>query len=203
MRPRRQRLTIWTIGHSTRPLDELIRMLRGHGITLLVDVRTIPRSRRHPQYHREALAASLGGVGIGYVPMPGLGGLRTPRKDSTNTAWKNAGFRGYADYMQTPEFEANIDTLLEQARGERVAYMCAEAVPWRCHRSLLSDALTARGHEVLHIMTAERADPHVLTPFATVVGTGVSYPGPGKPRTTQDELPLGDPPSAGRPARRR
>lgn len=172
-------LTIWTIGHSTRTLDELVTMLRGHGITRLVDVRTVPRSRRHPQFNRETLPEPLARAGIGYAHMPGLGGLRKPRKDSTNTAWRNAGFRGYADHMESTEFEASLASLIAQARVERVACMCAEAVPWRCHRSLISDALTARGHQVRHIMSAQRADPHTMTPFARVEGTRVSYPGPG------------------------
>src|SRR5262249_22666019 len=169
-------LRIHTIGHSTRSMDALIEFLRAHDIACLVDVRTIPRSRRHPQFNREAMPAPLADAGISYLHMPGLGGLRKPRRDSTNTAWRNEGFRGYADHMQTSEFAANVEALLERARGARTAIMCAEAVPWRCHRSLLSDALVARGVEVFHITSATRADPHRLSSFARVDGTRVRYP---------------------------
>ncbi len=169
-------LRIYTVGHSTRPIDALVEMLRAHGVARLVDVRSLPRSRRNPQFNRDAMPAPLAAAGIGYVHMPGLGGLRKPRPDSINTAWRNDGFRGYADYMQTPEFETNVEALLEQARREPIAYMCAEAVPWRCHRSLLSDALVARGIEVRHITSPTRAEPHTLTAFARVDGTRVTYP---------------------------
>jgi len=151
-------------------------MLQAHGVELLVDVRTLPRSRYNPQFNRETLPASLAGAGIGYRHMPGLGGLRHPRKDSTNTGWRNDSFRGYADYMQTPEFAENIRQLLMLEDGRKVAVMCAEAVPWRCHRSMIADALTARGVRVQHIMSATKANPHKLTSFARVEGERVTYP---------------------------
>ncbi len=169
-------MALWTIGHSNRRLEELIAMLRGHSIEVLVDVRTVPRSRYNPQFNRETLPAELAAAGIEYRHMPGLGGLRHPRKDSTNTGWRNDSFRGYADYMQTAEFETNLEALLGLATERRVAIMCAEAVPWRCHRSLISDAVTARGGEVRHIMSAEKAEPHRMTSFARVEGEKVTYP---------------------------
>lgn len=168
-----------TIGHSTRALSELIELLKAHSVTRLVDVRTIPRSARHPHFNREQLPEALAPHGIGYTHLPGLGGLRKPRPDSINIAWRNAGFRGFADYMQTNAFEEALDTLLEHARRESVAIMCAEAVPWRCHRSLIADALVARGIPVQHIMSASRVDPHRLSPHARVAGGRVSYPATG------------------------
>jgi uncharacterized protein (DUF488 family) len=195
----RDALTIATIGHSTRELDAVVSILRGHGITRLIDVRTVPRSRHNPQFNRETLPGSLAASGIGYLHMPGLGGLRHPRRDSVNTGWRNSGFRGYADYMQTGEFARALDALLGQARVERVAIMCAEAVPWRCHRSLVADALTVRGLRVVHLLGPERAEPHVLTGFARVDGTTVTYPAAPGP-SAQGELPLGgvDAPAPGR-----
>ena len=167
---------IRTIGHSTRPVDVLIDMLKAHAIKRLIDVRTIPKSRYNPQYNREALERSLRDAGIGYQHMKALGGLRHPRKDSPNTGWRNESFRGYADYMQTPEFDAALKELVDGAAREPIVIMCAEAVPWRCHRSLISDALTARGYRVEHIMSAAKADPHTMTSFARVEGTSVTYP---------------------------
>jgi uncharacterized protein (DUF488 family) len=167
---------VWTVGHSTRSADELIALLRAHTIERLVDVRTIPRSRRHPHFNREAVAGCLEAAGIAYTHMPGLGGLRHPRPDSLNTAWADAAFRGYADYMQTPEFAEQLQTLIERAARERSAVMCAEAEPARCHRSLLSDALAARGVAVRHILTPDRAEPHALTASALVAGPRVTYP---------------------------
>lgn len=169
---------VYTVGHSTRELDDFVALLRGHGITRLVDVRTIPRSRRNPQFNREALPAPLGEAGIAYVHMGGLGGLRSPRADSTNTAWRTSGFRGYADYMETAEFAANLQALIEQARREPLAIMCAEAVPGHCHRSLVSDALVARGLDVRHITSRDPAVAHVLTSFARIDGHRVTYPAP-------------------------
>jgi uncharacterized protein (DUF488 family) len=169
-------MTLWTIGHSNRPLDALIAMLRAHGVEVLVDVRTVPRSRYNPQFNRETLPDALAEAGIEYRHMPGLGGLRHARKDSVNTGWRNESFRGYADYMQTEEFEANLEALMQLAAERRVAVMCAEAVPWRCHRSLISDAVTARGGEVRHIMSADKADPHRMTSFARVEEKRVTYP---------------------------
>jgi uncharacterized protein (DUF488 family) len=167
-----------TIGHSNRALEDFIAMLQAHGVELLADVRTVPRSRHNPQFNLENLPQSLAAAGIGHVHMPGLGGLRHPRKDSTNTGWRNDSFRGYADYMQTPDFAQNIEQLLAFDKVRRVAVMCAESVPWRCHRSLIGDALTARGVPVLHIMSATKANPHKLTSFARVEGERVTYPSP-------------------------
>ncbi len=152
-------------------------MLAAHGVEQLIDVRTIPKSRRNPQFHTEALAASLAEQGIEYRHMPSLGGLRHARRDSINTGWKNASFRGYADYMQTPPFDEAVDELIERAAARRTAIMCAEAVPWRCHRSLIADALTARGIAVEHIMSKTSRKPHAYTPFARIVGSTVTYPG--------------------------
>jgi uncharacterized protein (DUF488 family) len=169
-------LLIRTIGHSTRPSEALIEMLKTQGISRLIDVRTIPRSRHNPQYNSEALAAALAAAGIAYEHRKELGGLRHPRKDSPNTAWRNDSFRGYADYMQTPEFTAALDALIALAGREPVAIMCAEAVPWRCHRSLIADALVVRGILVEHIMSAGKAEPHALTSFAHAEGAWVTYP---------------------------
>jgi hypothetical protein len=168
--------SILTIGHSTRPIDEFIELLRQHGVERLVDIRTIPRSRRNPQFNNEALAKSLEDEGIGYVHLKELGGLRHPRHDSINTGWRNDGFRGYADYMQTAEFEEALRRLLELCEGKRCAAMCAEAVPWRCHRSLLADALVVRGIPVEHILSGSRRDVHSLTPFARIENGQVTYP---------------------------
>ena len=179
-------LTIFTIGHSTRTIQEFLETLRAHGIERLVDVRTIPKSRRVPQFNSDALAQSLGAEGIGYVHMKALGGLRHPQKDSINTGWRNASFRGYADYMASPEFSAAIQGLLGFAKEKRTAIMCAEAVPWRCHRSLIGDALLARGVRVQDIFSASSAKPHDLTPFAKVQGTEITYPSD----PAQGELPL-------------
>ncbi len=167
-----------TIGHSNRPIDEFLGMLQAHGVELLVDVRTVPRSRHNPQFNLENLPASLAAAGIAHVHMPGLGGLRHARKDSTNTGWRNTNFRGYADYMQTPEFLKNLEELVALEKERRVAVMCAESVPWRCHRSMIADALTARGIAVSHIMSATKANPHKLTSFARVEGDRVTYPSP-------------------------
>ena len=171
---------IWTIGHSTRTADEFVALLRATGITGLADVRTIPKSRRHPHFAREALAARLAEDGIEYRHFPALGGLRKPRADSPNSAWRNDSFRGYADHMSTPGFSSAVEDLLEFGRHRRVAVMCAEAVWWQCHRMLLSDALTARGVDVQHIMSqrGEAAlQPHRVTPFARFESGRVSYPG--------------------------
>ena len=170
-------LVIMTIGHSTRPVAEFIRLLKAHNVKRLVDVRTIPRSRHNPQFNRDQLAATLHSARLYYRYMPGLGGFRHARLDSINTAWQNASFRGYADYMQTPEFKKNLDALIELAKQEQVVVMCAEAVPWRCHRSLIADALLARGVEAKEITSAARARPHTLTPWGRVNGTRVTYPG--------------------------
>ena len=167
---------IMTIGHSTRTLDEFVALLRAHGVTRVVDVRTVPRSRHNPQFNKDSLPESLSKAGLGYVHTPGLGGLRHARADSLNAGWRNASFRGYADYMQTPEFEESLEELIELSREERVAIMCAEAVPWRCHRSLVGDALTVRGIEVDDIMSATKRTPHKMTSFSKVDGLKITYP---------------------------
>ena len=172
-------MTIFTIGHSTRSLDEFLALLRAHSITQLGDVRTVPKSRRHPHFAGAALATSLADAGIAYRHLPALGGLRKPRRDSKNSAWRHEGFRGYADYMESKEFNEAIDDLIAWAGapGVRTAVMCAEAVWWRCHRQLIADALVARNVTVQHIQTAKSAPEHKLTEFARIDGTGVSYPG--------------------------
>lgn len=167
---------VFTIGHSTRPLDTFLDVLQAHGVTQVVDVRTLPRSRRNPQFNQETLPQALRANGIGYVHMPGLGGLRHARADSPNMAWRNESFRGFADYMQASEFDRSVAQLLDLAKGAQIALMCAEAVPWRCHRSLIADALTVRGVAVEHISGAGHRRPHVLTPWAKVEGERVSYP---------------------------
>lgn len=168
-------VTVYTVGHSTRTLDEFVELLRAHAIETLADVRTVPRSRRHPWFARGELAVSLPERGVAYVHLPELGGLRKPRADSPNTAWRNNSFRGYADYMTTPEFDAGIEHLVELARASRTAVMCAEAVPWRCHRSLIADALVARGEDVVHLLSATSARQHTLTPFARIEAGRPTY----------------------------
>ena len=169
---------VWTIGHSTRTADEFVSLLRSHEIDRLGDIRTIPQSRRHPHFGRDALSARLAGESIQYRHFKDLGGLRKPRADSANGAWKNQAFRGYADHMQTPEFAAAVDELLAFGDGGRLVVMCAEAVWWRCHRMLLSDALVARDIEVQHILGATSVQPHRLTPFAQIQDSRhVRYPG--------------------------
>ena len=174
-------LPVCTIGHSTHPIEEFITLLQRNRVEQVVDVRTVPGSRHNPQFGQDALAASLAGAGIGYERLTALGGLRrTPAgTPSVNDAWRNASFRAYADYMQTPGFAAGIDTLLALAARRRVALMCAEAVPWRCHRSLIGDALLARGVEVLDIMSATSTKAHTMTSFARVDGDRVWYPSEG------------------------
>ena len=177
-------MRIYTIGHSTRSLDELVEALRRFGVRTLVDIRTVPRSRHVPQFNQDNLRRALPNRRIRYRHMKALGGLRRPRPDSTNTAWRNTGFRGFADYMETPEFEAALRELRALSReAGPVAIMCAEAVPWRCHRSLVADALIARGDEVVDIMAPASGRPHTLTPWAHVEGTKVTYPGSPPPRT--------------------
>ncbi|MGA6827006.1 DUF488 family protein [Nitrospira sp. NS4] len=171
-------LTLWTIGHSTRPIEEFIALLQAHTIAKLIDVRTVPRSRHNPQFNTDALAQSLRRSGIRYRHMPALGGLRKPKKDSRNTGWRNESFRGYADYMLTEEFQQTLEELMAHSTGVKTAVMCAEAVPWRCHRSLIADALVSRGWEVRHIMTNTKADRHRLTSFAVVENGRLSYPDP-------------------------
>jgi uncharacterized protein (DUF488 family) len=167
---------IFTVGHSTRELSDFVQLLSAHGVQRLVDVRTVPRSRHNPQFNRDTLPDHLEASGIAYTHMAGLGGLRKPRPDSINTGWRNRSFRGYADYMQTAEFSGSLDALMDLAREGQLAIMCAEAVPWRCHRSLIGDALLARGVGVEELVDAKRRQPHRLTPFASVDGTSVTYP---------------------------
>lgn len=173
--------TLWTLGHSTRLIDEFIGLLRAHQISLLVDVRTIPRSRYNPQFNMNTLAQSLRDTGLQYRHLPELGGLRKPKKDSCNDGWRNASFRGYADYMQTEEFFNALEALTADSRLQPTAIMCAEAVPWRCHRSLIADALVTRGWDVRHIMSPEKATAHVLTSFAHFEKGTLTYPKPTDP----------------------
>jgi uncharacterized protein (DUF488 family) len=172
---------IYTVGHSTRTLDELVALLRAFDISVLADIRTIPRSRHNPQFNGDALRSALRSRRLSYVHLSELGGLRRSRKDSTNTGWRNASFRGFADYMLTEDFESGLAKLRALTAEGSVALMCAEAVPWRCHRSLVADALTARGAHVEHITSAKRSTPHRVTAFAVVKGARVTYPGEGAP----------------------
>lgn len=167
---------VCTIGHSTRTIKDFIDLLLTNEVAEVVDVRTIPRSRHNPQFNLDTLPDSLATAGIGYLHMPGLGGLRPTHADSTNTGWHNASFRGYADYMQSADFAQNVDDLVTLARTRRCALMCAEAVPWRCHRSLIADALLVRGVHVEDIIGPHGRKPHALTSFAHVKGLEVTYP---------------------------
>jgi uncharacterized protein (DUF488 family) len=167
---------VLTIGHSTHPLEEFIALLKAHGIKRLIDVRTIPRSHHNPQFNAETLPAKLCAAGISYMHLKKLGGLRHARVDSPNIGWRNASFRGYADYMQTAEFRKALERLIRLASGKPSAIMCAEAVPWRCHRSLIADALEVKRIPVAHIMSATRAQPHGLTPFIRVSRGRITYP---------------------------
>jgi uncharacterized protein (DUF488 family) len=177
--------TVFTIGHSTRPADEFVALLEEHAIRQLADVRRFPGSKRHPQFGREALAERLAQEGIGYHHLGALGGRRDARPDSPNRGWRNASFRAYADYMATDDFRAALDRLIALADEAPTAVMCAEAVPWRCHRNLIADALVARGHDVLHIVARGEARPHTLHPLARVRDSGdLVYPAP-----EEDEQP--------------
>jgi uncharacterized protein (DUF488 family) len=167
---------VYTIGHSTRSADAFVALLQAHDVTLLADVRTVPRSRHNPQFNGDTLAATLAAHGVGYERIPGLGGFRKTTPDSPNAGWRNLSFRGYADYMQTPAFAGNLEALVALARDATVAVMCAEAVPWRCHRSLIADALVVRGIRVREIVSETKTTDHALTPFARVEGTTVRYP---------------------------
>ena len=178
---------VCTIGHSNRPLEAFVGLLRSNGIVRVLDVRTVPRSRHNPQFNRETLPDDLRAVGIGYAHLPGLGGLRHPRADSPNSGWRNLSFRGYADYMQSPEFNENVAEVAELARTERCVLMCAEAVPWRCHRSMIGDALLVRGLRVEDIIGPKARTPHALTTFAHVEGTKITYPPPAD-RSQQADL---------------
>jgi len=169
---------VLTIGHSVRTLEGFIGLLQSNGVTRVVDVRTVPRSRHNPQFNKTSLPGSLKKAGLGYVHIPGLGGLRHAHRDSLNVGWRNASFRGYADYMQTPEFERSLEELIQLANQDRIALMCAEAVPWRCHRSLIADALLVHGIRVEDITSSTRRHVHTRTPFAKVQGTTITYPDP-------------------------
>lgn len=168
--------TLHTIGHSTRPVEDFIGLLAARGITRLVDIRTVPKSRHNPQYWYDALEASLRDAGIGYTYLEELGGLRPRREDSPNTAWRNTSFQGYADHMLTEEFRSGLEQLMSIAEDEPTAIMCAEAVPWRCHRRLVADALVVRGWSVLEIISGGEPKEHRMTPFAVVEDTQVTYP---------------------------
>lgn len=170
---------MFTIGHSTHPLDEFVALLQSHGVDWLMDVRTVPRSRTNPQYNLDSLPEALVPFGIGHEYNKGLGGLRHARADSPNTGWRNASFRGYADYMQTPEFDEALELLVERTAEKTVAIMCAEAVWWRCHRSMVAEAMIVRGHEVQHIMPDGRLNEATLRSFAVVDQTRITYPPEG------------------------
>jgi uncharacterized protein (DUF488 family) len=173
-------MRIWTVGHSTRAIDEFISLIQANDIKLLADVRSLPGSRRYPQFNREMLAGSLGKAGIHYEHFPELGGRRKPRSDSRNRAWRNASFRGYADHMETEEFRKGVKRLLDLAAGAGpTAIMCAEAVWWRCHRSLISDYLKARRIEVMHILDASKSELHPYTSAAHIVDGALSYASEG------------------------
>jgi uncharacterized protein (DUF488 family) len=179
---------VLTIGHSTRTLEEFIGLLQAHGATRVADVRTVPRSRHNPQFNKTSLPRALKKAALGYVHLPGLGGLRHANRDSFNMGWRNGSFRGYADYMQTPEFKQSLDELIRLANQDRIALMCVEAVPWRCHRSLIADALLVRGIRTEDIMSQTRRQVHVLTPFAKVRGTTITYPAEVLPSTPKKPL---------------
>lgn len=169
-------ISIATIGHSTRSIEEFIDLLRQNEIERVIDVRSIPKSRHNPQFNKDQLEASLADAGIAYSHLAGLGGLRHTHKDSPNMGWNNSSFRGYADYMQTAEFTANMEKLIELARIGSCALMCAEAVPWRCHRSLIADALLVRGFQVHDILDKTHRRTHLMTSFAHIDGTSITYP---------------------------
>lgn len=174
------RLVLFTVGHSTRSFDEFVELLQTYGIARLVDVRTIPHSRHNPHFNHDKLGSFLRNRRIGYRHMKELGGLRHARVDSPNAGWHNASFRGFADYMQTQVFVAAVEKLVELAREKPTVIMCAEAVPWRCHRSLIGDALVVRGIEVRDILSTTRVKPHALTAMARVRGTQITYPAGGE-----------------------
>lgn len=168
---------VYTIGHSTHSVGEFVKMLQAHGIETVADVRKISKSRHNPQFGEEELREYLCLYDIGYLRLEGLGGLRRTTKASFNTGWRNVSFRGYADYMQTPEFAESLGQLIKIAAKQRTAIMCAEAVPWRCHRSLIGDALLIQNVPVIDIMSEKASKPHVLTPFAKLDGDRITYPG--------------------------
>ncbi|MFN2566575.1 MAG: DUF488 family protein [Gemmatimonadaceae bacterium] len=179
-------MKLYTVGHSTRTAEEFLDLLRRHAVERLVDVRAFPGSRRHPHFGRESLRAFLADAGMEYVHAPALGGRRKPRPDAPATAWRNAGFAAYADYMATPDFRRAVDDLLKGAAVRPTAIMCSEAVPWRCHRSMISDAVAGRGWEVAHILETS-VSSHTLSPLAVLEGDEVRYPAPLE---VQPALPL-------------
>jgi uncharacterized protein (DUF488 family) len=182
-------LTLYTVGHSTRSFDDFVTLLTRHGVRAIADVRRFPKSRKYPHFNDDALAESLPAAGIQYAPAPALGGRRRTSPDSVNTGWRNDSFRGYADYMQTPSFEEGIARLIQLATQAPTAIMCAEAVPWRCHRSLISDAMLVRGWVVLDVVSDSAPTPHKLTPFAQAEGTRITYPKPpAEPQASQRGL---------------
>lgn len=172
----RQELTVYTIGHSTRTIDEFVELIKTYVVTLVVDVRTVPRSRHNPQFNKETLPNTLKQYGVKYIHMSEIGGLRHPKHDSINLALKNSGFRGYADYMLTKEFTESLLKLIALAKENRLGIMCAEALPWRCHRSLLSDALVVRHVIVEHIISKDSTIQHKVSETAHVEGTKITYP---------------------------
>ena len=184
---RRSPTVVLTVGHSTRSQEDFIALLQAHAVKRLVDVRSIPRSRHNPQFNRDRIASALRRAGVSYLHMKDLGGLRHPRSDSQNTAWHNASFRGFADYMQTRRFAAGLRKLMKIAKTKQTAIMCAEAVPWKCHRSLIADALLAHGYGVEEIVSLKRTRPHVLTPWARVKGAKITYP--PAPSAAQQKVP--------------
>lgn len=171
-----EQLVIFTIGHSTRPLNEFVQLLKAYKVKVLVDIRRIPRSKHNPQFDQETFREKLNEAGFQYIHMPGLGGFRKPKPDSQNLGWRSPGFRGFADYMLSREFKEGLEELIKIANREKVSIMCAEAFPWRCHRSLLSDALIVRGFRVEHILSLTQCQPHKLHSFAKVEGGILTYP---------------------------
>ena len=184
---RRSPTVVLTVGHSTRSQEDFVALLQAHAVKRLVDVRSIPRSRHNPQFNRDRIASALRRAGVSYLHMKDLGGLRHPRSDSPNPAWRNASFRGFADYMQTRRFAAGLRKLMKIAKTKQTAIMCAEAVPWKCHRSLIADALLAHGYRVEEILSLKRTRPHVLTPWARVKGAKITYP--PAPSAAQQKVP--------------
>lgn len=170
--------TIWTIGHSTRPINEFVAILKGAAVSVVGDVRRFPGSRKFPQYNQQPLTASLATEGIGYLALPELGGRRQPHPDSPHTAWRNPSFRAYADYLDTAAFQAGIGRILTVASSERIALMCSEAVWWRCHRSLIADYLKVRGYTVVHLLSSTKHQEHPYTSAATIVNGQLSYAAP-------------------------
>ena len=190
-------MVVYTVGHSTHPLDDFVTLLRSHAVAGIADVRRFPASRRHPHFAREALGRALGAADIRYDWLPELGGRRATRPDSPHVAWRAAAFRGYADHMESAEFHTGLERLLALAAARPTALMCAEAVPWRCHRQLIADALVARGVTVLHVIGASPPAAHRLSPLVRLEGERLVYDG-GQPR-----LPSSEPETPSRPRRDR